>query len=90
MDVEDLADTYSHALTAYAMALYKPGSRFAGVLIEELMKKAVVQGSYIIAFYFIELYFLYFETYLIVTTTYIKKFYFHTELVHFYQHVLSK
>ncbi|KAL4228109.1 Ovostatin-like [Mactra antiquata] len=40
IQVDNLADTYTHALVAYAMALYKPTSKFTDILIDRLKKKA--------------------------------------------------
>ncbi|XP_052796597.1 alpha-2-macroglobulin-like protein 1 isoform X1 [Mya arenaria] len=45
IQVEDLTDTYTHALVAYAMALYKPTSRFTSIIIDNLREKAIVRGD---------------------------------------------
>lgn len=45
IQVDNLADTYTHALVAYAMSLYKPTSRFTEILINRLLKKARIEGN---------------------------------------------
>ncbi|XP_052277894.1 murinoglobulin-2-like isoform X2 [Dreissena polymorpha] len=45
IDVDDLNDTYTQALVAYAMALYKPQSQFSDIVINQLLEKAVKQDA---------------------------------------------
>ena len=45
IEVDNLTDTYTLALTAYAMALYKPVSRFTEDLLLKLMDKAIITGK---------------------------------------------
>ena len=45
IEVENLTDTYTLALTAYAMTLYKPTSSFTDVLLQQLMDKAIIKGK---------------------------------------------
>ena len=40
-----MTDTYTHALTAYALSLYKPDSRFTDIVINRLLEKAIIEGS---------------------------------------------
>lgn len=44
IQVDNVTDTYTHALMAYAMALYKPSSRFTEIIINQLFHKAIKQG----------------------------------------------
>lgn len=45
IEVENLTDTYTLALTAYAMTLYKPASRFTESLLERLKNEAVFEDD---------------------------------------------
>jgi predicted DNA binding CopG/RHH family protein len=50
IQVDNLTDTYTHALVAYAMTLYKPNSRFTEILLQRLKDKAIIEGMYFIPF----------------------------------------
>ena len=45
IEVENLTDIYTLALTTYAMTLYKPTSTFTHALIERLKHTAVIEGK---------------------------------------------
>lgn len=45
IQVDNMEDTYTHALVAYAMTLYKPHSKFTDILLNRLMSKALKEDD---------------------------------------------